>query len=255
MLSADRLSINTFDATAFQIARKLGLGLEVEEYLWMYTKEEIAYKRKRVPEMMSGFSRFSFHGTAVSRDVVGINNLSDGELLSIYNESYQNACFHGIDKIVYHSNYLAAMQTPDAWVGQRAAFWKEFLKDKPAWLHVYIENFIDDTPQLLAQLCDSADDPRLRICLDVGHASANSSIGLSEWIDQLGKRIGHVHLHNNDGLEDKHWPLGQGVLDIAEIIESLLDQTDAPTFVLECNLEESLRWLYQNRFLVCPADS
>lgn len=255
MLCADRLSINTFDKTAFQMARRLGLGLEVEEYLWMYTEEEIAYKRKRVPEMISGFSRFSFHGTAVSRDVVGINKLSDGELLSIYSESYQNACFHGIDKIVYHSNYLAAMQTPDVWVSRRAAFWKEFLKDKPASLHVYIENFIDDTPDLLAQLCDLTGDPRLRICLDVGHASANSSIDLSEWINQLGKRIGHVHLHNNDGLEDKHWPLGRGVLNIAEIIESLLDQTDAPTFVLECNLEESLRWLCENKFLVCPADS
>lgn len=252
MLSADRLSINTFDKTALQRARQLGLGLEVEEYLWMYTEKEVAYRRKSVAEMMSGFSRFSFHGTAVSRDVVGINNLSDDRLLSIYDESYLYARFHGIDKIVYHSNYLATMQTPGVWVSRRAAFWKEFLRDKPASLHVYIENFIDDTPDLLAQLCDMTDDPRLRICLDVGHASANSSIDLSEWIDQLGKRIGHVHLHNNDGLEDRHWPLGRGVLNIAGILEALLDKADAPTFVLECSLEESLRWLCQNKSLVCP---
>lgn len=255
MLSAGRLSINTFDKTAFQMARKLGWGLEVEEYLWMYSREEIAYKRKCVSEIMSGFSRFSFHGTAVSRDVVGINNLSDEKLLSIYNESYENACFHGIDKITYHSNYLAAMQTADVWVKRKAAFWKEFLRDKPASLHVYIENFIDDTPDLLAQLCDLTGDPRLRICLDVGHASANSSIDLCEWIAQLGKRIGHVHLHNNDGLEDKHWPLGRGVLNIAGIIECLLDQADAPAFVLECNLEESLRWLYQNKYILCECRS
>jgi sugar phosphate isomerase/epimerase len=220
-----------------------------------YTEEEIAQKREQVSEMIPGFSRLSFHGTAVSRDIVAINSLSDEELLSIYNESYQNSRFHGIDKIVYHSNYLAAMQTPDAWVSRKAAFWKEFLRDKPASLQVYIENFIDDTPDLLAQLCDSIGDPRLRICLDVGHAGANSPIRLSEWIDILGKRIGHVHLHNNDGLEDKHWPLGRGVLNIPVIIESLLEKADAPIFVLECNLAESLRWLSQNQFFVCAADS
>lgn len=255
MLSTDRFAINTFDKTALPVARRLGWGLEVEEYLWMYKEDEIAAKRRRVPEMVSGFSRLSFHGTAVSRDVVGVNNLSDEELLSIYNESYLNACFHGIDKIVYHSNYLSAMQTRDVWVSRQAAFWKEFLRDKPASLHLYIENFIDDTPGLLAQLCDSVDDPRLRICLDVGHASANSSIGLGEWVDLLGKRIGHVHLHNNDGLEDRHWSLGRGVVNIAATIESLLEKTDAPVFVLECDLEESLRWLYQRGFLVCPAGS
>lgn len=253
MLSPDRFSINTFDKTAFQLARSLGLGLEVEEYLWMYTEEEMADKRKRVPGMMSGFSGFSFHGTAVSRDVVAVNNLSDLELLAIYDESFEHARFHGIDKVVYHSNYLAAMQTPGAWVSRKAAFWREFLKDKPPSLRVYIENFIDDTPELLSQLCDLVGDPRLRICLDTGHAGANSSIDLAEWIERLGRRIGHVHLHNNDGLTDKHWPLGRGVLDIAETIESLLEQTDASTFVLECDLEESLRWLYQNRLLARPA--
>jgi hypothetical protein len=45
---------------------------------------------------------------------VAINNLSDEELLSIYNESYGYARFHGIDNIVFHSYYLAAAEAPQA---------------------------------------------------------------------------------------------------------------------------------------------
>jgi len=252
-LPLGRLSVNTFDKATLHRARGLGLGLEVTEYMTMYTEEEIAQRRELVPAMMVGFSRFSFHGNSISRDVIGINALSDETMLSIYNESFETARFHGIDKIVFHSFYLTALHTPGTWVSRQAAFWREFLKDKPATIGVYIENFIDDTPDLLAELCDSIADPRIKICLDVGHASCNSSIGLGDWIGQLGRRIGHVHLHNNDGLEDKHWPLGQGVLDIANVIESLLDQADASTEIaLECNWEESLRWLQQNNLVLLP---
>jgi sugar phosphate isomerase/epimerase len=252
-LPLDRLSVNTFDKTTLQRARGLGLGLEVEEYLSTYTEEELSDRRERVSEMMSGFSRFSFHGTVVSRDFVGVSRISEEQLLPIYNASYQIARSHGIDKIVFHSFFLTALHTPSTWIARQAAFWKEFLKDKPTSIRVYIENFIDDTPDLLAELCDSIGDPRLRICLDVGHALANSSINLLDWVGQLGRRIGHVHLHNNDGIEDKHWPLGQGVLDMASVIESLLDQTEASTdLVLECNLEESLCWLRQNSLVMLP---
>lgn len=253
MLPLDRLAVNTFDKTAVQLGRRLGLGLEIVDYLLVSPDEDIAEKRKSVSDMMSGFSNVSFHGTAVGRDLVAINNLSDEELLSIYNESYGYARFHGIDNIVFHSYYLAAAEAPHAWVRRKAAFWEEFLRDKPASLRVYVENFIDDTPGLLADLCDLVHDPRLRICLDTGHAGCNSSICLDEWIRILGKRIGHVHLHNNDGVHDKHWPLGQGVLDMAAVIRALLDKAGSPTFVLECDPKESLRWLLQNGLLTCPA--
>ncbi len=249
MLFQDRLCINTFDEAALPVARELGLGLEIEEYLWTYTEEEIAEKQARVSERMAGFSRFSFHGTAISRDVAGICRLSDEELLALYNQSYGYARFHGIQRIVFHSDYLVDLEPQCAWTRRKAAFWKNFLGGKPADFRVYVENFIDDTPDLMAQLCDLVDDSRFRICLDTGHAGCNSRIDLLQWIAVMGKRIGHVHLHNNDGLSDRHWPLGEGTLRVAEIIEHLLDHADAAVFVLECDLEQSLRWLRQNGFL------
>lgn len=40
---------------------------------------------------------------------------------------------------------------------------------------------------------------------------------------------------------------------MASVIESLLDQADASTEIaLECNWEESLRWLQQNNLVLLP---
>jgi len=240
-----RLAVNSFEKKDLPLAIENHFGLEIDEYLWPCRPDEIEEKRKNIAVMMNGFSTFSFHGTAVSRDVEAINKLPDEKQLSIYNESYQQACFHHIDKIVFHTNYLSGKEPPSLWIKNKSVFWKEFLKDKPLAFRVYLENFIDDTPDMLAQLCDEVCDPRFRICLDTGHARCNSSIDLMEWITQLNTRIEHVHLHNNDGEMDKHWPLGKGVIHMRSILEGLLYHTNASMFVLECNLQESLLWLQQ----------
>jgi len=68
--------------------------------------------------------------------------------------------------------------------------------------------------------------PELRMTLDVGHGEilspTNASFGLiATWSD----RIRHVHLHDNRGgsrvQDDLHLPVGDGSIDIAEILRAL----------------------------------
>ena len=250
MISSKLFSINTFDKKSLQKAKDCGFGLEIEEYVMMYNEDEIKDKHEYVPKLMDGFSRFSFHGTIVNRDIIEINKIPDEELMAIYNKSYEYACFHNISRIVYHANYSADFETKSSWLNRQASFWKCFLQDKPPYIKIYIENFIDETPDMMSQLCDTVDDSRFRICLDTGHACCNSSINASEWIKILGKRIEHVHLHNNDKLSDRHWPLGEGILDMAEIIKDLLEYANVHTFVLECDFENSMQWLRKNNILL-----
>ena len=80
---------------------------------------------------------------------------------------------------------------------------------------------LDVRPEYIRDVCDGVDDPRLRICLDVGHANAYSEVSVEDWISMLGKRIAHVHLHNNDGSRDAHALLNEGSMDIAHILELL----------------------------------
>lgn len=117
------------------------------------------------------------------------------------------------------------------------------MADKPTTLRVYIENVCEDRPELLAELVDAIGDARVSACLDIGHARVNSSRPLIEWISTLGPRIGHVHLHNNDGNVDRHWPLGCGVIDMQQTIDLLMAQAPDATYTLECDAARSLAWL------------
>ena len=97
------------------------------------------------------------------------------------------------------------------------------MRELPPDFELLLENVLDVRPEYIRDVCDGVNDPRLRICLDVGHANAYSPVPVEEWISMLGGRIAHVHLHNNDGSRDAHAPLHAGSMDIPRILE-LLDE-------------------------------
>ena len=249
MLDVSSFFTNTFDKETLNYAREVGLGLEIEEYLWLYTPEEIIEKQKAVTLLIKGFNNLSFHGTAIYKEYERISELDDKKLTEIYNDSYNYALYHNINKIIFHSDYCKSSIDETSWLDKTTYFWKTFLKDKPQHIKIYLENFVDDRPDLLSRLCDKVADDRFMLCFDTGHACCNSCIDLNEWIEILGNRIKHVHLHNNDGSSDFHWSLGKGIIDMATVIEKLTQHTKLETFVLECDLNESLIWLTENQII------
>lgn len=69
--------------------------------------------------------------------------------------------------------------------------------------------------QAIEEAMTRVDDPRLRLCLDVGHANSNASnVPVSEWIDCCAPYLSHVHLHNNEGDPEGD---GRGALDGGKI--------------------------------------
>ena len=244
-----RFFVNAFDADDLALAAKLGLGLEIDTYLWPCTDAETAQKQRAVAAMMRGFPARSFHGTAITRAYETIARMPIDRLVALYDASCAQALFHGVDRIVFHSDYAAANESPPMWIARNAQIWRRVLAEKPDSFRLYLENFAQDTPQMLAQLCDLIGDPRFAICLDTGHAHCNASVPVAEWVEILGARIGHVHLHNNDGLSDRHWPLGRGTLNLVPVLRALQTRARAPAFVLECSLAASLCWLREHHFL------
>ena len=61
------------------------------------------------------------------------------------------------------------------------------------------------------------------ICFDTGHANMIRWEGFSpeKEIRRVGKKLFTLHLHDNDGLEDRHWPLGRGTIDWYKVFEAL----------------------------------
>ena len=83
----------------------------------------------------------------------------------------------------------------------------------------------------------------LKICLDIGHAHIGGSIdGFFEKTDL----IANVHIHENDGKNDLHMPLGsyKSDLDVAAIMKKLDERGYVGPFIIESrNLDEGVKSL------------
>ncbi len=84
----------------------------------------------------------------------------------------------------------------------------------------------------LADLCAAFPDPRLGFCLDTGHALVNGCDPAAE-ARAAGDRLVSIHLSDNDGAGDLHWPPGQGVLDWDGLANALRIQGYEGRVVLE----------------------
>ncbi len=79
--------------------------------------------------------------------------------------------------------------------------------------------------------------PSVSFCLDVGHAYCFAKRPIADFVRHLGERIRHLHLHDNDALDDRHWALGKGTVDFGAVVD-LLPHTAADTAVFELEADD-----------------
>ena len=118
-------------------------------------------------------------------------------------------------------------------------------------MHIHIENIIDPDTQSLEDLVRGIGDPRVDICLDIGHIHCNTCLSPMAWIDKLANLIGYVHLHDNHGSRDEHLGFGQGTLPLKETCSMLESQVPQAIWAIETDTDQvvaSLNWLVSNGF-------
>lgn len=85
-----------------------------------------------------------------------------------------------------------------------------------------IENIVGvndmiSSPEEHVRLLDAVNDDNVQAVLDVGHAE-RAGFGWRLFWERLGPRICHFHLTDNDGVADRHWPLGRGQIDFSGLM-------------------------------------
>ena len=83
----------------------------------------------------------------------------------------------------------------------------EGILKKDLGVEIVLENVLETEPQWLLDIVKGVDDPRLKLCLDVGHVNAYSKIPVTEWLASWAPYLSHFHIHNNDTSRDQHNPL------------------------------------------------
>ena len=74
----------------------------------------------------------------------------------------------------------------------------------------------------------------------MGHLNAFGDVPLREWLDALGPYLREIHLHDNDGHNDTHGPIGSGTAPFEEMFQYLSDTGMKPLITLEPHEEASL---------------
>ena len=83
-----------------------------------------------------------------------------------------------------------------------------------------------------ARYIDEINHPLLVACIDVGHCSL-SGREASDCIRVLGDRLGALHIHDNDYLDDMHTLPGLSEMNFGEIMKALKDIDYKGDFTLE----------------------
>lgn len=159
---------------------------------------------------------------------------------------FQVARTVGSSFMVIHSGFLPQYSpaTVEAW-------WRVFSEEFPKVLEeaqacgvmLLVENTYETDLTFFEQLFERFENPALGMCLDVGHAHCYSSVPVGQWAARFRSLIRHLHLSDNDGDNDRHWPLGKGTLKLAPVLEVFIHQPVRPSITLEVpfdTLDESL---------------
>jgi sugar phosphate isomerase/epimerase len=103
-----------------------------------------------------------------------------------------------------------------------------------------LENVYEESPDIFGEVFAKITAKNVRHCLDVGHLSAFSRIGLAEWLAGAGRFVGQFHLHDNDGSGDRHAPLGEGSVDFAAVRDFMAGMGAVPIVTLEPHTEPDI---------------
>jgi sugar phosphate isomerase/epimerase len=86
-----------------------------------------------------------------------------------------------------------------------------------------------------------------KLTFDIGHANTIGKI--EDFTKLLDKFIVNVHLHDNNGREDEHLPIGKGSIDFTGVFKRMKDWGSQKPLIIECHsfagLKESIDFMRQ----------
>ena len=238
----DRLYIATFTENSVEAARCYGIGLELNHTCISENLDDAPEVRQNLLAQMasdiekSGAQNLFLHGPFTEIYPAAIDPRAREFGRKRLDQAFEAARSLNIHNMVVHNGWLPFIYFKEWQAEKGAGFWTDYMEDKPADFRIYIENVLEDEPYMMADMRKKIDDPRIRLCLDVGHAHAVTSqdIPVETWIEVLAPWLGHFHLHNNDGTGDQHNVFDRGTMDMDRILRTILaDCCETATFTIE----------------------
>ena len=246
-MNKDLIYLSTTASDAGDVARKYGLGIEIAEFCTPWNLDDsFAETDETVRKAVEGVDSRVFHAPFSELFPCAIDPKARELAAFRYRQAIRIAKEYGAEKVIIHGGYNPWLYYPIWYTEQSVVFWKEFLQEDPG-VQLVLENVLETEPELLLEILDGVNDPRLGMCLDIGHANAYSKVILTDWVDRCAKHIRHVHIHNNDSTKDAHQPLFDGTIPMKELLDHIQTACPGATMTMELyEAEPSVRWLLED---------
>jgi len=246
----EKIYISTISTDAVRVAQAYGLGLEIAEYCTAWNMDEqFSNTDAEVREKLAGIGNCVLHAPFNELFPCAIDKKARALAAERYRQAIDLAKDYGATKVIIHGGYNPWIYYPVWYVEQSVLFWKDFLKEDPG-VEIVLENVLEDDPQWLLDIVKGVDDPRLRLCMDIGHVNAYSALPVMDWLETWAPYISHFHIHNNDGSRDQHNALTDGTIPIKEFLLRAEKLCPDATYTLELMKDApSVQWLADQNWI------
>ena len=246
-MKKETIYLSTISTDAPCVAREHSFGLELAEFCTAWNMDEkFTHVDSVVKKKLEGIPRSLLHAPYNELFPCAIDKKARALAAERYRQATDLATRYGSRKVIIHGGYNPRIYFPVWYVKQSVLFWQDFLRDNPG-VEIVLENVLEDDPRWLLDIVAGVDDPRLRLCLDIGHVNAYSSVPLTNWLVLWAPYLSHLHIHNNDGSRDAHNALNEGTIPIKELLLQAQHLCPDATYTLELmNDAPSVVWLQEN---------
>lgn len=206
------------------ISEKYNLGWEYNDFIYPEVYDN--------PEKISSLSDFyltldrdrsldTMHGAFFGLDLAATDPVISSRSKELLEQSLQIAERLEIKGVVFHTGLIGGLRLPsyiDNWLNKSVAFWKEQCEKHPN-LSVYMENTFEQEPDVFVKLMQRMQGVNnFKLCLDYGHAMLTKT-PIEEWCKQFAPYTGHMHINDNDLVDDLHLVPGNGKIDFNQYKE------------------------------------
>lgn len=146
-------------------------------------------------------------------------------------------------KIVCHPSFddRYYVDCDDLWLENSVNFWRQLIPQaKDGGAVIALENVYEKEPCILRRLFETLASDHVCFCFDTGHFNVFANTPLQTWMGELGRYIGHLHLHDNFGKFDEHLPVGMATFPFAPFFAALKTFQVKPTVTLEAHAQDHL---------------
>lgn len=248
-----QLYVSSIGEDCCESARDFGVGIELAQFCTAARLDGAPPEPWECPldRCLAAVDRFVLHGPFNELTPAAIDPMVLRVTETRYRQAIGKAQELRTPKLVLHAGFLPLVYDSEWFVERSVIFWRRLIREVPEGLTVCLENVLEPEAALLTQIVRGVDDPRLRICLDLGHANTFASKEPPEaWLRACAPFLSHVHLHNNEGGRDLHAALMDGKMDCAALLRLLAQLAPEATCTLELMQDrQSLRWLEEQELL------